>query len=216
MRKILTQLFTILFLLIVLMPGIDCSRFTTKKATVNAPKKSNVPIGPFTQNELQLLEDYKDYYSLKADFLKESEKTFSELNNTSNSTVQPPAPETLTNTTTTVKNEPAPPREQPEQAAPSQVQTGKASYYADKFHGRKTASGELYDRNKLTCAHRTLPFGTMCNVTNITDGKSVQVRVNDRGPFSKNRIVDLSERAFKLIGNVSAGVIDVKLEVIHQ
>ncbi len=215
MRNKFTQIFTLLFLIIILLPGINCSRFTTKKAAVNAPKKSNVPIGPFTQNELELLKDYKDYYTLKAEFLKESEKNINEFSSVNNSSEQPRASETKIDTTT-LTDTPVPPQQQPEQQISSQVQTGKASYYADKFHGRKTASGELYDRNKLTCAHRTLPFGTMCNVTSVVNGKSVQVRVNDRGPFSKNRIVDLSLRAFKLIGDVSAGVIDVKLEVIKQ
>ena len=215
MRNHFIQICSILFIIIILMSGLDCSRFTKKDSTVNAPKKSNAPIGPFTRNELKLLDDYKDYYTLKSEFLKESEKSIEEISTINNTPPQPPASETKLDTTTS-KTNPAPPQQQPEQPEAPQVQTGKASYYADKFHGRKTASGELYDRNKLTCAHRTLPFGTMCKVTNIANGKSVQVRVNDRGPFSKHRIVDLSARAFKLIGDVSAGILDVKLEVIGQ
>jgi len=95
-----------------------------------------------------------------------------------------------------------------------ETQTGKASYYGDKFQGRKTASGELYDREKMTAAHRTLPFGTMCRVTNILNGKSVEVRVNDRGPFSKNRIIDISYRAMSELDGIHAGLIDVNVEVI--
>ncbi len=94
------------------------------------------------------------------------------------------------------------------------AQLGKASYYADKFHGRKTASGELYDRDKMTAAHRTLPFGTMCRVTNLANAKSVEVRVNDRGPFSKGRVIDVSYRAMSLLDGIHAGLINVKVEVI--
>ncbi|MFZ5515886.1 MAG: septal ring lytic transglycosylase RlpA family protein [Candidatus Zhuqueibacterota bacterium] len=93
-------------------------------------------------------------------------------------------------------------------------QTGKASYYGDKFQGRKTASGELYDREKMTAAHRTLPFGTICRVTNVLNGKSVEVRVNDRGPFSKNRVIDVSYRAMSELDGIHAGLIEVKVEVI--
>ncbi len=90
----------------------------------------------------------------------------------------------------------------------------KASYYASSFHGRKTASGEIFNQNKLTCAHKTLPFGTLLKVTNILTGKWVIVTVNDRGPFVKSRIVDLSLAAFKQIGNVESGVIKVIIEKI--
>ncbi len=97
---------------------------------------------------------------------------------------------------------------------PVDVQYGKASYYADKFHGKPTASGELYDRNKLTAAHRTLPFGTRCRVTNLANGKSVIVRINDRGPHVDTRVIDLSYKAAKQIGLVQAGLADVKVEVL--
>lgn len=95
-----------------------------------------------------------------------------------------------------------------------EAQFGKASYYADKFHGRKTASGELYDRDKLTAAHRTLPFGTICKVTNVANGKSVEVRVNDRGPFSKGRVIDVSYKAMSQLGGIHAGLIEVKVEAL--
>ena len=70
---------------------------------------------------------------------------------------------------------------------------GKGSWYGDKFHGRKTASGERYDMNKYTAAHKKLPFGTVIKVTNMSNGKSVKVRVNDRGPFVKNREIDFNK-----------------------
>lgn len=94
------------------------------------------------------------------------------------------------------------------------VEYGKASYYADKFQGRPTASGELYDRDKLTAAHRTLPFGTSCRVTNIANKKIVTVRINDRGPHVSGRIIDLSYRAMRLLDGIRAGEIDVMVEVL--
>lgn len=103
--------------------------------------------------------------------------------------------------------------QQPKQVT-GDAQLGKASYYADKFHGRKTASGELYDRDKMTAAHRTLPFGTMCKVTNLANGKSVEVRVNDRGPFSRGRVIDVSYKAMSLLGGIHAGLIEVKVEAL--
>jgi rare lipoprotein A len=92
---------------------------------------------------------------------------------------------------------------------------GKASYYADKYHGRQTASGERFDQKAMTAAHRTLPFGTKVKVTNIRNGKSVLVRINDRGPFVKGRIIDLSRSAFASIGSPASGVIGVEIEVIR-
>lgn len=94
------------------------------------------------------------------------------------------------------------------------VLSGKASYYADKFHGRSTASGEKYDKTKLTAAHRNLPFGTRIRVTNLKNGKKVIARVNDRGPFVKGRIVDLSRAAAESIDMVRDGVVSVRVEVL--
>jgi rare lipoprotein A len=91
------------------------------------------------------------------------------------------------------------------------TQTGKASYYADKFNGRKTANGEIFNNNDLTAAHKTLPFGTRVKVTNVNNGKSVKVRINDRGPFVAGRSIDLSKKAAQQIGMVNKGVGDVKL-----
>ena len=95
------------------------------------------------------------------------------------------------------------------------TESGKASYYAMKFQSKKTASGELYDRAKKTAAHKKLPFGTKVRVTNIKNSKSVIVEINDRGPFVKGRIVDLSSSAFSRIANLDTGVIEVKIEVIR-
>lgn len=88
---------------------------------------------------------------------------------------------------------------------------GKASYYADKFEGRRTANGEVFHQRKLTAAHKTLPFGTKVKVKNLTNGKTVKVRINDRGPFVAGRIIDLSRKAAKKIGLLGAGVANVKI-----
>ena len=91
------------------------------------------------------------------------------------------------------------------------TQTGKASYYAMKFQSKKTASGELYDKSKKTAAHKKLPFETKVKVTNTKNSKSVIVKINDRGPFVKGRIIDLSSSAFSNIANLDAGVIKNQL-----
>ena len=95
------------------------------------------------------------------------------------------------------------------------TETGKASYYADKYQNRKTASGEAYKHEHPTAAHRRLPFGSRVRVTNTDNGKSVVVKINDRGPFVKGRIIDLSKSAFSQIGNLSAGIVDVDIEVLR-
>lgn len=92
-------------------------------------------------------------------------------------------------------------------------QNGKASYYSDYFEGRKTASGEIFHQNKLTAAHRSLPFGTLVNVINLANKKSVIVRINDRGPFLNSRIIDLSKSAAKHLGNINKGVFMVSIQV---
>lgn len=89
----------------------------------------------------------------------------------------------------------------------------KASYYHDKFSGKKTASGEVFDNSKYTAAHKTLPFGTKIKVTNLRNKRSVVLTVTDRGPFTKGRSVDISKRAFMdLTDNLGRGVLDVKVE----
>ena len=94
----------------------------------------------------------------------------------------------------------------------AQVQTGKASFYARKFTGRRTASGEKMHHDSLTCAHRTYPFGTKLKVTNPANGQSVIVRVTDRGPYVKGRIIDLSARAAREIGIIAQGIAPVIVE----
>jgi len=94
------------------------------------------------------------------------------------------------------------------------VSSGVVSWYGGKFHGRKTASGERYDKNELTAAHKTLPFGTKVKVTNTRNGKSVVVEINDRGPFVKSRVLDLSQAAFSEIGHTNTGVMHVEYEVL--
>lgn len=96
----------------------------------------------------------------------------------------------------------------------AQIQTGKASFYADKFDGKPTASGEKYRHNKLTGAHKTLPFGTKVRITNMANNESVEVTINDRGPYVEDRIIDLSKAAAEKLGFVSQGLAEVKLEVI--
>ncbi len=92
---------------------------------------------------------------------------------------------------------------------------GKASYYAMKFQFRKTASGERFNQYSFTAAHKKLPFGTRVKVTNLKNSSSVIVKINDRGPFIKGRIIDLSRAAFDAIANLDSGVIRVKIEVVR-
>lgn len=93
--------------------------------------------------------------------------------------------------------------------------SGVASYYHNKFNGRKTASGEVFSNNKLTAAHRTYPFGTYLKVTNVANGKSVVVKVNDRGPFTKGKELDLSRKAFMdITDNPNKGNLQVNIEVV--
>lgn len=95
------------------------------------------------------------------------------------------------------------------------TESGMASFYGNEFQSRKTANGERFDQGKLTAAHRTLAFGTRLKVTNTQNSRSVVVRVNDRGPFAKGRIIDLSSSAFKTIASLNAGVVPVRIEIIH-
>jgi len=96
----------------------------------------------------------------------------------------------------------------------ARVQRGKASWYGGKWHGRKTASGERFNKRALTAAHRKLPFGTIVVVTNLSNGRSVKVRINDRGPFIRGRIIDVSEAAARRLKMRGAGVVRCKLRVI--
>ena len=91
-----------------------------------------------------------------------------------------------------------------------------ASYYADKFNGRRTANGEVFNMYGFTAAHKTLPFGTILKVTNLENGKSVTVRVNDRGPFVEGREIDVSKAAAQQLGMVGAGIAHVSLEIVNN
>ena len=109
-----------------------------------------------------------------------------------------------------------PPLAPPEPPAPSvQVyQQGLASWYGPRFHGRRTANGERFNKHHLTAAHRTLPFNTRVRVVNLRNGKSVVVRINDRGPYVRGRIIDLSYASAHLLGMHPQGVVPVRLELL--
>ncbi len=94
------------------------------------------------------------------------------------------------------------------------VQYGVASWYGPDFHGKPTSSGEIYDMYQLTCAHNTLPLGTLVIVTNLENGKSLELKVNDRGPFAKDRIIDLSYAAASILGVYEKGTAWVKVETL--
>ena len=114
----------------------------------------------------------------------------------------------------------ASPRPAPPTAAPAphlfvgHEETGEASWYGHPYHGRRTASGEIFDMYQMTAAHRTLPFGTWVVVENSANGRSVKVRINDRGPHKSRRILDLSYAAARVLGAIGPGVIPVRLRVI--
>jgi rare lipoprotein A len=95
-----------------------------------------------------------------------------------------------------------------------EVQYGVASWYGGEFHGRATSSGEIYDMYQLTCAHNTLPLGTTVMVTNLENGRSLELKVNDRGPFVKERIIDVSYAAAQMLGMWGKGTASVKVEVL--
>jgi rare lipoprotein A len=97
----------------------------------------------------------------------------------------------------------------------STQQIGLASYYSDKYHGRRTASGDVYDKHKLTAVHKHYPFGTVLRVTNLQNNRSVDVTVNDRAPLRKSRLLDLSKQAAIELGFLSAGLAKVKIEVLQ-
>ena len=106
------------------------------------------------------------------------------------------------------------PRQRPKITAVTSTQTGKASFYGGKWHGGKTASGEIYNQESMTAAHRSLPFNTRVRVTNLRNGRSVVLRINNRGPFIAGRIIDVSKAAARKLGMIKAGVVPVRLEVL--
>ena len=99
-------------------------------------------------------------------------------------------------------------------SAPGTRFVGLASWYGQRHHGQATASGEVFDMNKMTAAHRTLPFGTRVKVTNVENGRSVVVRVNDRGPWVKDRVIDVSRAAGRALGMTGEGVARVEVVVL--
>ncbi|MDM8545366.1 septal ring lytic transglycosylase RlpA family protein [Candidatus Venteria ishoeyi] len=99
------------------------------------------------------------------------------------------------------------------EASDFEHQTGLASYYSDKLQGRSTASGQPYDKDKLSAAHLSLPFGTLLRVTNLANGKHVIIPVNDRGPYRDKRIIDVSRKAAEALDMISAGIIKVSIEI---
>jgi len=100
----------------------------------------------------------------------------------------------------------------PAPAQPTMMETGLASWYGPKFHGKLTASGEVFNQEKFTAAHPTLPWGSKVKVTNLANGKSVDVRINDRGPFGKGRIIDVSRAGARALGMVGRGITTVRVE----
>ncbi len=120
--------------------------------------------------------------------------------------------------TTTITGPAAPETSLSSPKAAKVVETfeGTASWYGPEFHGKKTASGEVFDMTDLTAAHKELPMGTTCIVTNLRNNKSVTVRINDRGPFLKDRVIDLSYAAAKVVGMIDTGTAPVKVEVLAE
>jgi rare lipoprotein A len=100
--------------------------------------------------------------------------------------------------------------------SPGHTQNGVASYYHDSLHGRRTASGERYNKTAFTAAHKTLPLGSKVRVTDVKTGKSIIVKINDRGPFVKGRIIDLSRRAARELGMIRKGLAKVRVQVISR
>ena len=119
-------------------------------------------------------------------------------------TTPQPAPSQTPPTQPPAKESPAPPATLP--------QTGQASWYGAQHQGKQTASGATYDQAAFTAAHRSLPLGSKVKVTNLANGKSVEVEINDRGPFAENRIIDLSQAAAKALGMTESGTATVRLE----
>ena len=97
---------------------------------------------------------------------------------------------------------------------PDWVQQGRVSWYGPGFHGRRTANGEVFDTHELTMAHRSLPMGTSVRVTNLENGRSVVLRVNDRGPYVRGRVADLSRAAAEALGFVDDGVVPARIELL--
>jgi rare lipoprotein A len=100
------------------------------------------------------------------------------------------------------------------EAPPKTQEVGVASYYSGRWHGRRTASGERFDMHEMTAAHRTLPFGTRVRVTNLANGHQAVVRINDRGPWKKKRVIDVSYAAARKLGMIGSGTARVRVDVL--
>jgi rare lipoprotein A len=100
------------------------------------------------------------------------------------------------------------------EAPPKTPEVGVASYYSGRWHGRRTASGERFDMHEMTAAHRTLPFGTRVRVTNLANGHEAVVRINDRGPWKKKRVIDVSYAAARKLGMIGSGTARVRVDVL--
>ncbi|HOX14323.1 MAG TPA: septal ring lytic transglycosylase RlpA family protein, partial [Spirochaetales bacterium] len=98
----------------------------------------------------------------------------------------------------------------------AEAETGEASWYGPGFHGRRTANGEVFDKEAMTAAHRTLPFGTLVRVRNLDNGREAVLRINDRGPFARGRILDVSEAGARALGMVESGTARVLIEVLRS
>ena len=104
----------------------------------------------------------------------------------------------------------------PGSEAPASVNTGAASWYGPGFHGKKTASGEVFDKRKFTAAHKTIPLGRRARVTHLANGKSIEVLINDRGPYVAGRLIDLSQAAAEALGLINNGVAKVQVELLDE
>ena len=139
---------------------------------------------------------------------------------TSNLSTETPPAHALPRETPPIAEVPSPPETEqappiatiPELSQQTTMETGLASWYGPKFHGKLTASGEVFNQEKFTAAHPTLPWGTRVKVTNLDNGKSVDVRINDRGPFKRGRIIDVSRAAARALGMVGRGITTVQIE----
>jgi rare lipoprotein A len=128
--------------------------------------------------------------------------------------IETPAQPAAPNTSSGVQPAPVPPTPKKSPAVPAKLpQTGEASWYGAQHQGKQTASGTIYDQAGLTAAHPSLPFGSRIKVTNLANGKSVEVEITDRGPAAGNRIIDLSEAAAKALDMIESGTATVRLEL---
>lgn len=114
------------------------------------------------------------------------------------------------------KNKRGPHRANSRETSNKKVIRGQASWYGPGFHGKKTASGEIFDQGRLTAAHKTLPLGTKAKVTNLENGNTVEVEINDRGPYVGERVIDLSRAAANALGFVESGLTLVRIELLHD